>query len=72
MRTFEGICQMVAHNVGVGIVPEHAARRSRRTMAIRSIRLSDRWATRRLSLCVRDIEALPPLARGLLIHLGAP
>jgi DNA-binding transcriptional LysR family regulator len=71
MRSFEGICQMVAQNVGIGIVPETAARRARRSMAIRSIRLTDRWATRHLSLCMRELEALSPHARRLVERLAA-
>jgi DNA-binding transcriptional LysR family regulator len=71
MRTFEGICRMVEHNVGFGIVPETAARKCRRSMAIQSIRLSDAWATRRLSLCMRDIASLSLHARELVEHLTA-
>jgi DNA-binding transcriptional LysR family regulator len=71
MRSFEGICEMVAQNVGIGIIPETAARRARRSMAIRSIRLTDRWATRHLSLCMRTLEALSPHARRLVEHLAA-
>ena len=71
MGSFEGICEMVAQNVGIGVVPETAARRARRSMAIRSIRLTDRWATRHLSLCMRAFEALSPHARRLVEHLAA-
>lgn len=69
VRTFDGICRMVAHNVGIGIVPETAARRCRRSMTIRSVRLKDNWATRRLLLCTRAIEELSPIARDLAEHL---
>jgi DNA-binding transcriptional LysR family regulator len=64
LRTFEGICRMVEHNVGLGIVPETAARRCRKS--IRSIRLTDGWATRRLALCVQRMETLPRHARELV------
>ncbi|MDR3481896.1 MAG: LysR family transcriptional regulator [Burkholderiaceae bacterium] len=72
MRTFEGVCQMVEHSVGIGIVPEAAAGKCRRSMAIRSIRLADNWATRHLALCVRQDEALPPHARDLVQQLTNP
>ena len=72
MRTFEGVCRMVAHDVGIGIVPETAARRCRRSMAIRSIRLSDGWATRRLAICTRPSDDLPLHARELVAHLAGP
>ena len=71
MRNFDGICQMVAQNVGIGIVPETAAKRARRSMAIRAIRLTDRWATRRLCLCMRAFQDLSPHARKLVEHLAA-
>jgi DNA-binding transcriptional LysR family regulator len=71
MRSFEGICRMVEHNVGFGIVPETAARKYQRSMAIRSIRLSDAWATRQLSLCMRDRASLSLQARELVDHLTA-
>lgn len=70
MGTFDGVCRLVEHGVGWGIVPESAARRCRRSMAIRMVRLGDDWATRRLALCCRDRTALPPHARALLDHLA--
>ncbi|MGL4285127.1 MAG: LysR family transcriptional regulator [Phreatobacter sp.] len=72
MRTFEGVCRMVEHGVGLGIVPETAARKCQRSMAIRSIRLTEGWATRRLSLCVRGFDQLPLHARELVEHLATP
>jgi hypothetical protein len=61
---------MVEHQVGLGILPETAALKCRRTMAIRTIRLTDPWATRRLLLCLRGLDELPPLARELAAHLS--
>ncbi len=72
MRTFDGVCRMVEHDVGIGVVPETAARKCRRSMAIRAIRLTDTWATRRLALCIRGLDALPPHARDLVRHLAGP
>lgn len=70
VRSFEGICRMVSHGVGIGIVPETAAKRCRRTMKLRCIRLTDEWATRRLVIGYRDLKALPPYSRKLVAHLG--
>ena len=70
VRTFEGICRMVAHNVGIGIVPKTVAQRCRRAMAIQTVRLTDRWATRRLMICFRALEELSPLARDLMEYLS--
>ena len=69
VRSFEDVCRLAAQDVGVGIVPQTAARRCRRT-AISALRLTDKWATRRLSICLRPDEDLSPLARNLVEHLG--
>src|SRR3546814_2065503 len=39
--TFGGLCRIVAHGVGVGIVPDTAARRARRSAPIAIVRLTD-------------------------------
>lgn len=69
VRTFEGICTMVGQGAGVGIVPERAARRCRRTMPFATVRLQEAWATRNLSICYRPHDALPALTRDLLTHV---
>jgi DNA-binding transcriptional LysR family regulator len=66
---FDAVCRMVEAGVGIGIVPEAAARRCRRSMAIRAVRLGDDWAERNLAICVRDMRALPAAARRLVAHL---
>ncbi|MBS7700714.1 MULTISPECIES: LysR family transcriptional regulator [unclassified Chelatococcus] len=69
MRTFEGICQMVASGVGYGIIPETAARRHLRSGRIAIIRLSDDWATRRLVVGVSAETSLTAPLLELLGHL---
>lgn len=69
VRTFEGICRLVSQGAGLGIVPETVARRCRRSMPLGIARLTDDWATRRLSLCFRSEEDLSPIARDLAGHL---
>ena len=71
LRSFDAICRLVECNVGVGIVPETTVHRTERNMAITSVRLSDPWALRELTICVRDEDALPPYARQLVDHLRA-
>src|ERR1035437_517736 len=71
LRSFDAICRLVECNVGVGIVPETTVKRTERNMAISSARLTDAWALRELSICVRDIDTLPPYARQLVDHLRA-
>jgi DNA-binding transcriptional LysR family regulator len=71
LRSFDAICRLVECNVGVGIVPETTVKRTERNMAISSVRLTDAWALRELSICVRDLATLPPYARQLVDHLRA-
>jgi DNA-binding transcriptional LysR family regulator len=68
---FESLCRMIEANVGVGIVPEYAARRYSKHMDIRVIPLGDEWATRNLQICVRSLEALPLSAKWLVDALLA-
>jgi DNA-binding transcriptional LysR family regulator len=67
---FDAVCRMVEAGVGIGIVPEVAARRCRRSMRIAIISLAEAWAIRRLVLCVRQMRALAIPARRLVEHLG--
>ncbi len=71
LRSFDAICRLVECNVGLGIVPETTVERTARNMAISAVRLTDPWALRELTICVRDVDALPPYARQLVDHLRA-
>lgn len=68
---FEAACRMIEAAVGVGILPESAARRHAQAMAIRIVPLSDDWAVRAMHVCVRSLEALPLFARDLVDLLVA-
>lgn len=72
LRSFDAVCRMVECRVGIGIVPETTARRVARTMAISAVALSDAWALRELTICIRSFAELPPYARQLVEHLRAP
>lgn len=71
LRSFEAICRMVETGVGIAVIPEAAAVRCRRTMAIRIFRLNDAWAERRLTICVRQFDALSGYARQLVDSIKA-
>jgi DNA-binding transcriptional LysR family regulator len=45
LPSFDAICQVVESGIGVAIVPQLAAQRCRRSMAIRAVRLIDAWAS---------------------------
>jgi len=66
VRSFEAMCRMVEAGVGIGVVPESAARRHARTMRLSLVRLSDEWALRDRCVAVRDRTALPRSARALV------
>jgi DNA-binding transcriptional LysR family regulator len=71
LRSFDAVCRLVECKVGIGIVPETTARRVARTMAIATVALSDAWALRELTICVRSMRELAPYARELVEHLRA-
>jgi len=68
---FDAICRMVVTGIGLAVLPDIAAQRCRRTMAIRIVPLTDSWALRHLSICVRSFKSLPIHAQRLVEHLSA-
>lgn len=71
LRSFDAVCRLVECGVGVGIVPETTARRAARTMSLGIVDLTDDWARRDLTICVRDLAQLAPYARELVKSLRA-
>ncbi|MGL4441510.1 MAG: LysR family transcriptional regulator [Bosea sp. (in: a-proteobacteria)] len=60
VRSFEVMCQMAAHRLGIGILPEAALRPLAAALGIRLITLDEPWALRDLDLVVaRDGEPNP-------------
>jgi len=57
---------MIEATVGVGVLPESAARRHAQAMAIAIVPLRDDWSLRNRSICVRQLDALPLFARELV------
>lgn len=72
LRDFDAICRLAGADIGVGIVPDTAARRARQSSAIAILHLTDDWATRQLVVCTAQGAELPLHARSLLDHLAAP
>jgi DNA-binding transcriptional LysR family regulator len=72
LRGFDAVCRLVECNVGIGVVPATTAERHARTMSIQRIELSDEWAVRKLTICVRRQADLPVYARELVQHLAQP
>lgn len=66
---FETSCRLIAAQVGVGVIPESAARRYEKVMPLRLTALTDAWALRKLHICVQAVDRLPAFAKELLALL---
>ena len=71
LSSFDAMCRMIGSGVGVGIVPESAARRNQSAMGIALIELTDAWSVRERYILVRKREALPRYAESLIATLCA-
>ena len=71
LRSFDAVCRLVECKVGIGIVPRTTAERAAKSVAIKAVDLTDPWALRELTICVRDVKVLPPYARQLVEHMRA-
>ena len=71
LRSFDAVCRLVERNAGIGIVPETTVRWAERSMAIKAVELTDTWALRDLTICVRDVTQLSSFARQLVEHMRA-
>lgn len=73
---FDAMCRMIAAGVGVGIVPESAARRNIGRMDLVQVQLTDAWRIRKRYILIRESEVLPTYARSLVeaicAHYGSP
>jgi DNA-binding transcriptional LysR family regulator len=69
LRSFDAVCRLVECNVGIGIVPQTTVERCVRTMALHRLELTDEWALRNLTICVRKLQELPVYAQELVKHL---
>lgn len=68
--SFEAICGLVEQGIGLGVVPQTAARRCARTMQLRRAVLDEPWAARTLLACTWADAPLPAHARRLLDELA--
>ncbi|MFY0988861.1 LysR family transcriptional regulator [Halomonas sp. C05BenzN] len=72
VRSFDAICRMIHHGMGVGVLPERTIYRDLRDLELNSIPLADPWARRELVIGVRRYETLPVIARHLVDDLVKP
>ena len=66
VSSFEAVCRMAEQGVGIGIVPLAAARRARRSMAVKIVPLSDPWTERDLVVATRPGAEASPHAQALI------
>ena len=71
LSSFDAMCRMIGAGVGVGIVPESAARRNQAAMGISLIELTDAWSVRERYVLARKRDALPRYAKSLIATLCA-
>ena len=69
LDTFDGVCRLVTAGIGISIVPRETALRQARGTSMAVVNIDDRWARRRMRICVRPDWAMPPFARDLLDFL---
>lgn len=69
LKGFDVVAKMIQAGLGIGVLPEGAARAFAGPMGLRLVPLTDDWARRRMWVCVRQYEKLPSSARALVDHL---
>ncbi|RRD58415.1 LysR family transcriptional regulator [Comamonadaceae bacterium OH2545_COT-014] len=76
LSSFDAMCQMIGAGVGIGVVPESAARRNLALQRLAQIELTDDWRWRERHILVREQETPPVYARQLIQaicrHYGTP
>ena len=65
------MCRMIGAGVGIGIVPESAARRNQDSMQLALIELREPWSVRERYILVREQNALPAYAQSLIAAICA-
>jgi len=66
MGSFESMCRMIEAGVGIGLLPESAARRHVCGTNLQVIQLCDEWALRERRVVYRELEGLPACARAFV------
>jgi DNA-binding transcriptional LysR family regulator len=71
VRSFDAICRMVHHGMGVGVLPQHAVSSDLRDLRLTCVPLEDAWARVDLVIGMRDYDSLSSTAKHLVNHLLA-
>lgn len=71
VASFDALRHLVQSEVGVGFLPESCIRPYEQSMGIKAVALTDAWANRDLSICIRSRDELSVTARAFLKALLA-
>lgn len=71
LSNFDAMCRMIGSGVGIGVVPESAARRNQDAMQLALIELTDSWCVRERYVLVRERAMLSTFAGELVDTLCA-
>ena len=69
VRSYDAMCQMIAVNLGIGVLPYEACAAQIRAMNLKVIQLDDSWAKRNLLLAMKANTSQLPAATLLSQHL---
>jgi len=69
VRSFDAMCHMIAAQLGIGVVPLAACKAQVQALGLKTIRLEDEWAIRRLVMATKADNELSPAAALLVSHL---
>jgi molybdate transport repressor ModE-like protein len=69
VRSYDAMCQMIAVNLGIGVLPYQACAPQIQAMHLKAIRLEDAWAKRSLLLATKQDGQQSPASALLCQHL---
>ncbi|SOY65009.1 LysR substrate-binding domain-containing protein [Cupriavidus taiwanensis] len=72
VRSFDAMTEMIASNLGIGVLPLGACYRKLEPMGLKAVRLVDAWAERQLLIATSATRPLSGSATLLVEHLGKP
>ena len=69
VRSYDAMCQMIAVNLGIGVLPLEACAPQIKALDLKVIHLDDSWSNRNLLLAIKSNTTQPPAAALLSQHL---
>jgi DNA-binding transcriptional LysR family regulator len=69
VRSYDAMCQMIAVNLGIGVLPLEACAPQIKALDLKIIHLDDSWSNRNLLLAIKSNTTQPPAAALLSKHL---